>query len=262
MPLPTYALDLGNTRLKIGYFEGDTLGRVRVWPRLEEDAALAWLLAQPSAGYALLSGRDDEQRWRRALGAVAPVWTYTPGGRLPVRLYYDTPTTLGVDRLAAVAGAQALYPQTDVMVVSAGTCMTVEHLTAEGDYLGGSISPGVGLRLRAMHEYTGKLPLAPTALPEPNDTQRARGLPLGVSTVTALQQGAIRGAAHELAGWFTAFCQRRAVSTEANVDTSAPRLLLCGGDAALLHPLCPDGAEVREYLVLEGLAQLRSYALK
>ena len=248
--MTTYALDLGNTRVKFGRFEDGALAEVRAWSRVEEDAALAWLLRQPSSGYALLSGRPDEDRWRRALQVVAPVWSYTPGDRLPVRLYYDTPTTLGTDRLAAVVGARALYPQTDVMVVSAGTCMTVEHLTAAGDYLGGSISPGLGMRLRAMHEFTGKLPDVPLVLPQ----GAPDALPVGTSTVTALQQGAIRGAAHEIAGWYTAF--------GASVDGHhRPRLLLCGGDAALLHPLCPPGASLREHLVIEGLAQLRLYAL-
>ena len=249
----TFALDLGNTRVKFGRLEDGTLAEVRAWPRVEEDAALAWLLRQPSGGYALLSGRPDEARWRRALSVVAPVWTYTPGDRLPVRLYYDTPTTLGTDRLAAVAGARALYPRTDVTVVSAGTCMTVEYLTAGGEYLGGSISPGLSMRLRAMHEFTGKLPRVPLVLPQ--------GAPIGVSTATALQQGAIRGAAHEIAGWFGAFTRHRAGAAASLDRGDGPRLVLCGGDAALLHPLCPPGAILREHLVLEGLAQLRQYAL-
>ena len=251
--MTTFALDLGNTRVKFGRFEGGRLAEVRAWPRAEQAAALAWLLTQPTEGYALLSGREDEGEWRAALEAVAPVWSYAPGDKLSVTLYYDTPTTLGTDRLAAVAGAQALYPQTDVMVVSAGTCMTVEYLTGEGDYLGGSISPGLRMRLRAMHEYTGKLPAVPLVLPE--------GSPIGVSTVSALQQGAIRGAGHEITGWYEAFSRRRAARASSEGEASAPRLLICGGDAALLQPLSPAGAEHREHLVLEGLAQLRLYAL-
>ena len=248
-----FALDLGNTRVKFGRFVGGRLREVRAWPRKEETAALAWLLAQPSEGYALLSGREDEAAWRAALEPVAPVWSYTPGERLPVALYYDTPTTLGTDRLAAVVGAQALYPHTDVMVVSAGTCMTVEHLTAAGEYLGGSISPGLDMRLRAMHEYTGKLPRVPLTLPG--------GGAVGVSTATALQQGAIRGASHEIAGWYAAFRRGRDGGDTSTGPGAGPRLLLCGGDAALLQPLSPTGAELREHLVLEGLAQLRQYAL-
>ncbi len=248
-PLVTWALDLGNTRVKFGRVEAGRLREVHAWSRTDEEDALAWLLSQPSAGYALLSGRGDEAEWHHRLGIRAQVWTYAPGSPLPVTLYYDTPTTLGTDRLAAVVGAQAIYPQTDVMVVSLGTCMTVEFLTAKGEYLGGSISPGVKMRARAMHEYTGKLPEVPLVLP--------KGAPIGVSTATALQQGAIRGAALEMNGWWETFQRLRLPSKQ----VSEARLLICGGDAALLHPLSSAGAELRPHLVLEGLAQLHVYAL-
>ena len=259
--MTVFALDLGNTRVKFGRFEGPRLVDVRAWSRVEGGEALAWLVDQPADGYALLSGRADEDHWRAALGDIAPVWTYTPGDKLPVRLYYDTPTTLGTDRLAAVVGAQTLYPRRDVMVVSAGTCMTVEYLTGDGDYLGGSISPGLDMRLRAMHEYTGKLPRVPLALSPLASGAEASDLPRGVSTATALQEGAIRGASHEIAGFYEAFRRRRAPGASSRDAGDAPRLLLCGGDAALLQPLSPAGAERREHLVLEGLAQLRAYAL-
>ena len=245
----TWVLDLGNTRVKFGRVVGGRLREVHAWPRESQASALAWLLTQPSDGYALLSGKEDESHWRERLAGKALLWSYVPGLPLPVTLYYDTPTTLGVDRLAAVVGAQAIYPQTDVMVVSLGTCMTVEYLTAAGAYLGGSISPGIRMRIRSMHESTGKLPLVPLVLPE--------GALVGVSTVTALQQGAIRGAGHEMNGWWRTFQQLRPRTS----DAPEPRLLICGGDAALLHPLSPRGAELRPHLVLEGLAQLHKYAL-
>ena len=250
---PTYALDFGNTRLKCGRFGGNGLEEVTAFPRAEARDALAFLRSRPASAYALLSTHDDEADWRSALASHAPVYTYAPGHPLPVTLYYATPTTLGTDRLAAVVGAQSLYPHTDVMVVSAGTCMTVEHLTADGDYLGGSISPGLTMRLRAMHESTGKLPSVPLVLPE--------GGPVGVSTATAMQQGAIRGAGHEIAGWYDAFARRRSGTSADTTSGGGPRLLLCGGDAALLQPLSPDGAELHEHLVLGGLDQLRQYAL-
>ncbi len=245
----TWVLDLGNTRVKFGRVVRGSLVEVHAWPRGEQAVALAWLLKQRSGGYALLSGTGDEDFWRSSLSALAPCWSYAPGDPLPVKLYYDTPTTLGVDRLAAVVGAQAIYPQTDVMVVSLGTCMTVEYLTVAGEYLGGSISPGVGMRMRSMHEFTGKLPRVPLVLP--------KGVPVGTSTATALQQGAIRGAALEMNGWWVTFQQLRPPAT---TDPEA-RLLICGGDAALLHPLSPPGSELRPHLVLEGLAQLHAYAL-
>ena len=238
--------------------EGE-LVEVHVWRRDQAAAALRWLLAERSRGYILASGQSvDESDWARALQDRAPVYVYRPGDSLPIELAYRTPQTLGIDRLAAVIGARTRFPGRDCLIVSAGTCITVEHLSASGVYLGGSISPGIGMRLRSMHEHTGRLPLVDAVLP--------KGAPIGTTTASALQQGAIRGAAHELLGWWRE-ASRRGLSEGGNTLRKAAgheadvQLVLCGGDAPLLRPLLPGATAVRPYLVLEGLAQLHAYAL-
>lgn len=72
---------------------------------------------------------------------------------------YTTPNTLGIDRLALMAGAITLYPKQNVLVIDAGTCITFDLMTEKGEYLGGAIAPGIAMRFRAMHEFTSKLPL-------------------------------------------------------------------------------------------------------
>ena len=92
---------------------------------------------------------------------------------LPVENLYETPETLGYDRMAAVVGAYEQFPGKDILVIDAGTCITYEFIDAAGRYHGGNISPGVQMRFRALHEFTGRLPLV---------LREGRRLPLGSDT--------------------------------------------------------------------------------
>ena len=78
--------------------------------------------------------------------------------KLPFKIEYETPETLGTDRIAGVAGAFNLFPQSELLVIDAGTAITYDFLS-EGIYRGGNISPGLNMRFRALNKFTGKLPL-------------------------------------------------------------------------------------------------------
>ncbi len=78
---------------------------------------------------------------------------------MPVKNLYATPQTLGYDRLAAAVGAHVLHPGKTALIVDFGTAITFDIVTAAGEFLGGSISPGARTRFRALHEFTGALPM-------------------------------------------------------------------------------------------------------
>lgn len=138
------------------------------------------------------------------------------GLRLPFENMYRTPESQGKDRLAAVAGAIALFPGAACIVIDGGTCIKYEVLTADGKYLGGNIAPGLRMRTKAMHHFTARLPEVETALPDDE---------VGYSTETALQNGAFRGLLLEIEGFVTLF--------EKKVDSNL-KVILTGGDAAFL----------------------------
>jgi len=96
-------------------------------------------------------------------GLDCPVHLFSSSMSLPLKMGYNTPETLGADRLAGVLGAKYLLERgsnnTACLVIDAGTCITYDWLTEEGEYLGGSISPGLHMRYLALHQQTGKLPL-------------------------------------------------------------------------------------------------------
>jgi type III pantothenate kinase len=111
---------------------------------------------------------------------------------LPFRVEYDTPETLGQDRLANMAGATVEMPGRSVLVIDCGTCITYSLLN-HGAFIGGSIAPGIGMRYRALHEFTGMLPLADTCthLPELPGRSTTESIQSGVQQAVVLETDAM-----------------------------------------------------------------------
>ncbi|HEX7366309.1 MAG TPA: type III pantothenate kinase [Pelobium sp.] len=133
--------------------------------------------------------------------------------KIPVVNRYKSPETLGLDRLAAVIGAQALIPKQAALVIDAGTCITYDHITEGGEYFGGSISPGIKMRFDAMHHFTAKLPQVKF-----DDTFN---LPFGKNSADAISSGAVNGAIYEAEGFIKTFLSHH----------PAGKIILTGGDS-------------------------------
>ena len=111
---------------------------------------------------------------------------------LPVKIGYETPETLGKDRLAAVVGATYLRPGRNILIIDAGTAITYELVEASGLYKGGNISPGMTTRFRALHQFTSRLPLV----------METEEIPLvGTSTGMAIRAGVVNGIVYEMDGY-------------------------------------------------------------
>ncbi len=159
---------------------------------------------------------------------------------LPIGIEYRTPHTLGHDRIAAAVGAWTQQPGRPLLVVDAGTAITYDLVSAQGKFVGGNIAAGVSMRLRALHEHTGRLPLVAS------DGE----LPLlGYDTETAIRAGALQGAAYELEGYITA------------CEAEYPELLvfLTGGDAERLATIIKRSIFVDKNLVPKGLNRILEY---
>lgn len=162
---------------------------------------------------------------------------------LPIGIEYRTPHTLGHDRIAAAVGAWSERPGQPLLVVDAGTAITYDLVSEQGKYMGGNIAAGIEMRLRALHEHTGCLPLV-----------RSDGeLPLlGYDTETAIRAGALQGVAYELEGYIAA-CEEK-----------YPKLLvfLTGGDAERLAAIIKRVIFVDRNLVPKGLNRILEYNVK
>jgi type III pantothenate kinase len=118
---------------------------------------------------------------------------------VPVKIRYRIPGELGVDRLAAAAGGAALFPDRDILIIIAGTCITYNLVTSRKEFIGGAISPGMQMRFQALHTFTGKLPLV--SVKKFDD-------PLGRNTEQSVLSGVINGIVSEIEG-FSALYKRK-----------------------------------------------------
>lgn len=229
--------DIGNTRTKLGVFDAGIM--IKSEYRHDQTAAQLADTAQQEGVQRILvsSVAEPDPSLIPTLREVAPVTELTADTPLPFVNLYTTPKTLGKDRLAAVAGAQALFPRQHCLVVDCGTCIKFEYLDATGHYHGGNIAPGLSMRIRAMHEFTARLPEVPLEMPENT---------IGNSTTTALQNGALRGAVLEIEGFYRLFSLQS--------DDQFLQVILTGGDANFLvsHLVLPSCA-VEPNLTLIGL---------
>ena len=148
-------IDFGNTASKYALFnEGGILHSHGVYNDVSD------FVDQGLKG-CIFSTVRKEVPW--LTGLDCPVHLFSSSMSLPVKMGYETPETLGADRLAGALGAKWLLGRDGMsgacLVIDAGTCITYDWLTPEAEYLGGSISPGLHMRYLALHQQTGKLPL-------------------------------------------------------------------------------------------------------
>lgn len=233
-------IDRGNTLTKVAVFEGDTLSALHTIPRRPPSRLgrlVKSLVAVDSAIIASVTGDSDSlEEVLKGVG-ISKVIRVRSGLLLPVRITYKTPDTLGADRIANVCGAQYRFPRQNCLVIDLGTCIKYDLVTADGSYPGGSISPGMEIRYRALHQFTGKLPLVEASLPE------AFPALTGQSTTASLRSGVEQGILAELEGIATSYLQQY----------KALKIILTGGDCVRFADKLKSPIFVAPNLTLEGL---------
>lgn len=165
---------------------------------------------------------------------------FGPHTPIPINNLYKTPETLGSDRLAAAVAAHALQPDKDILIVDAGTCITYDFIDAAGNYRGGNISPGVHIRLKALHEFTDKLPYIQSQGETPF---------WGYSTETAIRAGVMQGVKMEIEGYIRSLQKKN------------PQLFvfLTGGDEFSFDTKIKSAIFADRFLVLKGLNRILNY---
>lgn len=167
---------------------------------------------------------------------------------VPITNCYDSPQTLGLDRLAAAVGAKSLCPAENLLIIDAGSAITYDFVTSKGEYKGGNIAPGFKMRFTMLQQMTKKLPLV-----EAGENEL---IPLfGTNTRDAIVAGVIRGVAYEVKGYMRTLHEKVAHF----------RTFLTGGNAPyILNNVRSSRTEKREmtyekHLVLIGLNTILVY---
>ena len=153
---------------------------------------------------------------------------------VPFKSQYKTPQTLGLDRIALAAAAVNQYEGNNALIIDAGTCVTYDLVTSEKMYLGGAISPGLQMRLKAMHHFTARLPEVKIR----NNVNL-----IGENTDECLLSGALNGLAAEIDGIINRY----------QMQFQDLQVVLTGGDMKILASLLKNNIFARPNFLLEGL---------
>jgi len=152
-------LDQGNTALKIGILENGELLFAKSYISTEYFSVLADLEKYKVSSCIISKVAPIHASIQNYLDQFENKIELNQNTALPIKNLYQTPETLGNDRLANAVGANLLFPDRSVLVIDMGTCIKYDLINADAEYLGGAISPGIQMRYQAMHDFTGQLPL-------------------------------------------------------------------------------------------------------
>lgn len=154
-----FVLDGGNTHIKLGTFVDHELIQTN---RFQERASLESYLS--TGDIVVISNVGERQLQQDLIDIGCHVYTVSNMHTLPIANAYNTPSTLGIDRLCNIVAVHQNHPNRNSLVIDAGTCIKFDFIDGLGTYHGGSISPGISLRYQSLHEHTSQLPLlTPTA---------------------------------------------------------------------------------------------------
>lgn len=237
-------IDEGNTRIKLAVFENSQLIDLVVCNVKLCKNNVEKLLTSYSINAIIYSSVTDEINdvinhidipYKVCLSDETP---------LPFKNLYQTPKTLGVDRLALVTAASHHYYQENCLVIDAGTCVTYDFINKQNEYLGGAIAPGLQMRFKSMHVFTKKLP----DIEVPSKSIEV----IGKTTKHAMESGVLNGMVFEIDGVINYYRQK---FKDLNV-------ILTGGDANSLCKQLKNSIFVNPNFLLEGLNAVLTYQNK
>jgi type III pantothenate kinase len=236
--------DIGNSACKAAVFrQGDILDSWQ-WESEAMHPLRRILEEYPEIERAIVSSvRRDDAGLRKELEAAGiRVLLLDEHTLLPLKNLYRTPSSLGKDRLASAVGANARFPEQNLLVIDAGTAITTDFVSAANEYLGGNISPGLFMRFRSLHEYTDNLPLV-EPMAEENPPL------LGDETEEAIRAGVINGIIFELDEYINRLKNRY----------PDLQVIMTGGDSGFFDKKLKNSIFVDPVLNLHGLHRILDY---
>jgi len=228
-------IDVGNTRVKYAVFQGEEMISFFTSPNPDLEIINKLLKKFPQIHSGILSSVKTFPKDIEDI-LTARCFFIQLGEKTPLPFYnkYQTPETLGNDRLAIAAFSQHFFPDKNVLAISAGTTITYDFINQNREYLGGNISPGLQMRLKALHQFTEKLPLI---------YLKDLDYLIGTSTETSILSGVLNGAAEEIAG----------IIEQYKKQFEGLKIILGGGDYKYFDKRLKNNIFASPNIVLEGL---------
>lgn len=236
-------IDIGNTRIKAALFEGRELKHFFVYDSTTELLASGILEKHPVQHCILASVVNDIEPFLEKLSRKVTVLLFNADTPTPIKNLYRSAHTLGSDRLAGAVGGNSLFPDKNILVIDAGTCIKYNFVTSNNEYLGGAISPGLQMRFKAMHTFTSRLPLL--------EVDEKMDILIGTNSNESIILGAQNGAVAEVDGFIAQYKQQY---PDINV-------LLTGGDVNFFAKRLKNSIFADQNLILKGLNVILDYNL-
>jgi type III pantothenate kinase len=234
-------IDVGNTRVKAAVYEGDNRIQEFVFPKKNIIEKLQGVKETFPITHSIISSVAlfSEEEIEKLQQTIQPIFL-SAETKVPFYNLYESPKTLGVDRIALAAAAIKNYPNQNTLVIDAGTCITFDFITKDKEYIGGAISPGIEMRYKALHQFTSKLPLLQAT---------AISHCLGTNTEESIHIGIIYGVCNEIEGLIQEYRMRYPNLT----------IVLTGGDTNFLAKQLKSSIFANPNFVLEGLHTILIY---
>jgi type III pantothenate kinase len=235
-------IDIGNTKIKAAVFEQDTL-------IFKEEFSKEYFLEELKFFF-----KKNKIIKKTIISSVANIpeevimylknkthlFFVTIETLFPFQNKYETPQTLGIDRKVLVTGAVLKYPNQNVLIIDAGTCITYDFVDDKKNYFGGAISPGISMRYKALNHFTAKLPIL--EIEDPNSI-------IGNSTYQSIHSGVVNGILYEMDGFINDYLRHYEHLT----------IILTGGDALFLAKRLKNPIFANSNFLLESLNLLYQY---
>lgn len=236
-------IDVGNTRIKIAVFnEGELIHNEIITQEKFLQKALELIIKYECRRGVISSVGTSNKSEIKVLKSKLDLIQLNSETKIPFINKYATPKTLGVDRIALASSAISKYPNKNVLIIDAGTCITYDFINEEGFYLGGAISPGIKMRYKSLNSFTKKLPLL--------NVSEATNL-IGDSTENCIHSGVLNGVINEIDSLIYKY-------REKNRDLT---VVLTGGDVKFLSNKLKNGIFANPNFLLEGLDSILTYNL-
>ncbi len=237
-------IDIGNTRIKAALFEGSELKHFFVYDSTTELLASGILEKYSVSDCILASVVNEIGPFLEMLRWKVKLLLFNADTPVPIKNLYKSAHTLGSDRLAGAVGGNNFSPNSNVLVIDAGTCIKYNFITKNNEYLGGGISPGLQMRFKAMHTFTSRLPLL--------EVDEKSDILIGKDSNESIISGAQNGAVAEIDGIITQY-------KEQYPDI---KVILTGGDVNFFEKRLKNSIFADQNLILKGLNAILEHNIK
>ena len=228
-------IDIGNTLVKYALFNNDKLLQLSKKNQVDHNY-IDQIISKNSVNSVIVSSVRKKIEWN--INTKLVVLNHTT--KLPITINYKTPKTLGNDRIANAVGASLLYPNKNILVIDAGTCITFDFINSDKVYQGGRISPGIEMRYKSLHEFTDNLPKI---------ISHSDDYFIGKSTMESIVSGVKQGILSEV----------KLIISDLKKENEDLIVIVTGGDTFFFDKALKSSIFADQNFVLKGLNEILKY---